>query len=251
MRPSPVGVHDWVSTDSVPTSGVRLSGRPGSSRPVSGHLVGSSGIRRSGRLVSARPASGRLVSTRLSGHLRLVRGSPGVASEVTSVRRATVTTRTDRAAGGLRCPSGSVDGPSRPGGATRRRSCGGGRGSVGRGSGRVVLGRRLRPRSTADGQGPARREGRRWLPATPRDGSVGCSVRFLHLRVAASLAWTRDYAGWSLSSLTTEWTGLEGLTSSTVRMRRGPSAAQPESERARFGADDAVSCENGGGRDRV
>jgi hypothetical protein len=81
-----------------------LSGRPVSSRPVSGHLVGSSGIRLSGRLVSARPASGRLVSTRLSGHLRLVRGSPAVALGITSVRRATVTTGTDRVARGLGCP---------------------------------------------------------------------------------------------------------------------------------------------------
>jgi hypothetical protein len=58
-------------------SGVRLSSRPVSSRPVSGHLVPSSGIRLSGRLVSARPAAGRLVSTGPSGHIRLVRGSPG------------------------------------------------------------------------------------------------------------------------------------------------------------------------------
>jgi hypothetical protein len=136
-------------------------------------------------------------------------------------------------------------------GAMRWRSCGGGRGASvaelagscsGAGCGR---GRPL------TGQGSARREGRRWLPATPRHGSVGWSVRFLHLRVAASVAWTRDYAGWSLSSLTTEWTGLEGSTSSTVRMRRGPSAAQPGSERDRLGADNAMTCANSGGRDRV
>jgi hypothetical protein len=115
-------------------------------------------------------------------------GQPRGGLGTTSVRRVTFTTRTDRDARGLRCPSSSVDGPSRPEGATRRRS----RRRAGERRSRSwagVLGRKLRPRSTPTGQGPARREGRPSLPATPRHGSAGCSVRFLHLRVAASVAW--------------------------------------------------------------
>jgi hypothetical protein len=148
-------------------------------------------------------------------------------------------------------PSGSVDGPSRPGGATRRRSCGGGRGSVGRGPGRVVLGRRLRPRSTADRPGASPAGGspvaagypEAWerglkceVPAPTGGGELGLDPRLRSVVVVEP----DDRVD-----------GLEGSTSSTVRMRRGPSAAQPGSERARLGADDAVTCENGGGRDRV
>jgi hypothetical protein len=218
-RCPPLGVHPFGSDVRL-----RLSSRPVSSRPVSGHLVGSSGIRLSGRLVSTRP----------SGHLCLVRSAQGWPGDHVGAA-GTFTMRTDRDAHGLRCPSSSVDGPSRPEGGRRGGDRGGGRGSVGRGAGRVCSGASCGRGRPLTGQGPARREGRPSLPATPRHGSAGCSVRFLHLRVAASVAWTRDYAAWSLSSLTTEWTGLEGSTSSTVRMRRGPSAAQPGSERADFG----------------
>jgi hypothetical protein len=251
-RCPPLGVHPFgshVRGPVVQPSGVQTSG------------VQPSGVRSSGWVVrdpAVRPAGVRPSGVRPAGVHPSVRSPPS---------------RPRKPGGGLGCHVGAAgnrhdgDGSScrwsgvserlgrRPEsawrGATRRRSWeAGGGASVadlagscsGAGCGRA------RPLT---GQGPARRKGRRWLPATPRHGSVGCSVRFLHLRVAASVAWTRDYVGWSLSSLTTEWTGLEGSTSSTVRMGRGPSAAQPGSERARLGADDAVTCENGGGRDRV
>jgi hypothetical protein len=53
-RPSPIRVHHWVSTPFGSHVRVRASSRPVSSRPVSGQLVPSSGIRLSGRPVSAR-----------------------------------------------------------------------------------------------------------------------------------------------------------------------------------------------------
>jgi hypothetical protein len=147
-RASPAGVHHWVSTHSVPTSG---SGRPAVRCPAVRCPV--SWFRRpgSGRPVSARPASGRLVSARPPNHLRLVRVSPAVALETTSVRRATFTKGRIQLQVVCGVPSGLVDRPSRPRG--RRRW--GDRWGSGRGPGRVRPGRRLRPRSTADRPGQA------------------------------------------------------------------------------------------------
>jgi hypothetical protein len=51
-----------------------------------------------------------------------------------------------------------------------------------------------------------------------------------------------DHGAWSLWSLMAPWTGLEGANELTVRMGRGPSAAQPGSEPDRLGTDNAVTC---------
>ena len=113
--PGPVVQRSGVQPSGVQPSGIRSS-------------VSSSGVRPSGRPVSARPASGRLVSTRPSGHLRLGRVSPAVALGITSLRRETFTTGTDRVARGLRCPE-RLGRPS--GSAWRGRRCGGVGRSVG------------------------------------------------------------------------------------------------------------------------
>jgi hypothetical protein len=44
-----------------------------------------------------------------------------------------------------------------------------------------------------------------------------------------------DHAAWSLWSLMARWTGLKGAKELTVRMGRGPSAAQPGGERDGWG----------------
>jgi hypothetical protein len=167
----PFGVHPGsdVRGPVVQPSGVQPSGVQPADWCPAGWCVRPSGVRPAG--VSARPVSGRLVSARPSGHLRLACGSPGVALGITSVRRATFTTGTDRVARGLRCPSGSVDGPSRPRGGRP----GGGRAEAGGGVAVADLAGscsgagcgRGRPLT---GQGPARREGRPSLPAEPGMG---------------------------------------------------------------------------------
>jgi hypothetical protein len=189
-RPSPIRVHHWVSTPFGSHVRVRASSRPVSSRPVSGQLVPSSGIRLSG----VRPsASGRLVSARPPDHLRLVRVSPAVALEITSVRRAIFTTGTDRVACGRRCPERLGRAPSRPGGGR----CGGG-GEAGGGAAIADLagsgpGRGCGHAPPLTGQGrPVRREGRRWLPADPGMGA----------RVQARRSWPWR-GGISAQSMTT------------------------------------------------
>jgi hypothetical protein len=192
----------WVSTRPVPTAGVRSSNRPVSSRPmsscpVSGQLVPSSGVQPSGRLVSVRPVPFSSVAAR-----RWPWGSRRGAGNLAA--------GTDRVAGGLRVPSGLVDGPSRPGGGDA--VVVGRWGSGGRGPGRVGLGRRLRPCSTA-----GRRGGQLGVRVAGRCRPLGVAGTFLG----------HDHAPWSLWSLMARWTGLEGPTRSTVRMVCGPSAAQP------------------------
>jgi hypothetical protein len=71
--------------------------------------------------------------------------------------------------------------------------------------GRVVFGGRLRPTDQADQT--AARGGRRWRR---RSGRGLADARLPHGTVAGHLAWSRDYAAWSLPSLTSEWTGPEG-----------------------------------------
>jgi hypothetical protein len=177
----------------------------------------------------------------------------GVALGITSVRQATVTAGTDRVARGLRCPERLGRRPeSAWRGATVRRWWGGRWGSGGHGLGRVGLGRRLRPCSTADRPGggqPGVRVagGCRLSQAWERGSKPGVPAP----ECGRHLGLEHDYAAWSLWSLMARWTGWKGPTSSTVRMRRGPSAAQPGSERDRLGADNAMTCANSGGRDRV
>jgi hypothetical protein len=106
---SPLGVHPVRFPR--PGPGVQLSGvQPSGVQPsgVRDPAVRPSGVRPS--------ASGRLVSARPPDHLRLVRVSPAVALEITSVRRAIFTTGTDRVACGRRCPERLGRVPSRPGG---------------------------------------------------------------------------------------------------------------------------------------
>jgi hypothetical protein len=173
---------------------------------------------------------------------------PGVPSFVVTHRARQVrTTGTDRVARGLPCPSGSVDGPSRPG----RRRRGGGAGASGGAAVADLAGSRsgagcgrARPLT---GQGrPARREGHPSLPAEPGHKS-GLKRDVLAPAGGGELGWTRDYAVWSLCSLTPEWTGLEEANELDGADGRGPSAAQPGIERDRLGANDAVTCENSGG----
>jgi hypothetical protein len=105
-RPPTVGVHPTMSTHPGPSSGARLSSRPVSARPVSGHLVPSSGIQLSSRLVSAR----RPVAS-VSPHI-----SPAVALE-DQVGAAGQPSRLEPVEFqvGCRSPNGSVHGPRRPG----------------------------------------------------------------------------------------------------------------------------------------
>jgi hypothetical protein len=141
---------------SRPASTMGVHPRPGSRRPAVRcpavrcpvscfHCPGS------GRPVSARPASSRLVSARPPNHLRLVRVSPAVALETTSVRRGTFRTGRIELHVGLRCPERL----GRPPESAWRGRRWGGRWGSGRGPGRVGPGRRLRPRSTADRLGEA------------------------------------------------------------------------------------------------
>ena len=187
---SPLGVHPvrfprpgpGVQLSGVQPSGVQPSGVQPSGVRSAGSVVRDPAVRPSGVCPSA---SGRLVSARPPDHLRLVRVSPAVALEITSVRRAIFTTGTDRVACGRRCPERLGRAPSRPGG--------GRWGSGDRGPGRVRPGPRLRSRSTADRPGrPVRREGRRWLPAEPGMGA----------RVQARRSWPWR-GGISAQSMTT------------------------------------------------
>ena len=122
-RPGPGVQLSGVQPSGVQPSGVQPSGvrdpavRPSGVRPSgvrsAGSVVRDPAVRPSG----VRPsASGRLVSARPPDHLRLVRVSPAVALEITSVRRAIFTTGTDRVACGRRCPERLGRVPSRPGG---------------------------------------------------------------------------------------------------------------------------------------
>jgi hypothetical protein len=156
-----------------------------------------------------RPGSNRPAGWCPSARSLLVGGSPAVAVGITS-GAGNLAAGTDRVAGGLRVPSGLVDGPSRPGGGDA--VVVGRWGSGGRGPGRVGLGRRLRPCSTA-----GRRGGQLGVRVAGRCRPLGVAGTFLG----------HDHAPWSLWSLMARWTGLEGPTRSTVRMVCGPSAAQP------------------------
>jgi hypothetical protein len=117
---------------SRPVSSRPVSSRPVSSRPVSDHLFRRPGSGCPTDWVSARPASGtrhpasgvRRPAVRCPpGHLRLVRVSPAAALD--HVGAVGQSSRRERIEVHVVCgvPSGSVDGPSRPGGAMLRRWC--------------------------------------------------------------------------------------------------------------------------------
>jgi hypothetical protein len=109
-RCPPFGVHPFASDVRGPVSpAVRC---PAVRCPISWFRGPGSG-RPAGWCPPVRCPAG-WCRPRPSGHLRLVHGSPAVALGITSVLRATFTTATDRVARGLRCPSSSVDGLSRP-----------------------------------------------------------------------------------------------------------------------------------------
>jgi hypothetical protein len=222
----------WVSTRPVPTAGVRSSNRPVSSRPmsscpVSGQLVPSSGVQPSGRLVSVRPVPFSSVAAR-----RWPWGSRRGAGNLAA--------GTDRVAGGLRVPSGLVDGPSRPGGGDA--VVVGRWGSGGRGPGRVGLGRRLRPCSTADRPGggqPGVRVagGCRLSQAWERGSKPGVPAP----ECGRHLGLEHDYAAWSLWSLMARWTGLEGANeldgADGARPQRGPARKSATPARGRQRCD--------------
>jgi hypothetical protein len=186
--------------------------RPGSNRPVSGHLV------------SARPPGHLLVCVSPAvpwdhiGAAGNLDGRDGSGCRWSAVSRAAWSTARVRLKGG-----DAVEVVGRWG-------------SGGRGPGRVGLGHRLRRARPLAGRGrPAWRKGRRSLPANLGCGSAGPS--------ATSCLWAwlapcleHDHATWSLWSLMAGWTSLEGPTRSTARMGCGPSAAQPASQRAWLGA---------------
>jgi hypothetical protein len=231
----------WVSTHPVASSVVWVGLHPSGVQP--------SGVRATGCIVRVRPSSG-LVSARPSGRVRLV-PRPAATLGNSSVQRGSLTTATGRAACGLPRPGGSVDGRGGlDAGATARVV----RWSAGRRprTGRIVLrlGRWLRSTAAPTGQAspPC---GRPPLAATPEQGSG------LQRDVAAPaawpviLGWMRDYCAWLLRSLAPAVDGPDGPPSLPARMACGPSAAQACSERSRLGVDTAVTCENGGGRDRV
>jgi hypothetical protein len=185
---SPLGVHPVRFPR--PGPGVQLSGVQPSGVRSAGSVVRDPAVRPSG----VRPsASGRLVSARPPDHLRLVRVSPAVALEITSVRRAIFTTGTDRVACGRRCPERLGRAPSRPGGGRW-----GGGGEAGGGAAIADLagsgpGRGCGHAPPLTGQGrPVRREGRRWLPAEPGMGA----------RVQARRSWPWR-GGISAQSMTT------------------------------------------------
>jgi hypothetical protein len=215
-----------MSSPSSPST-VRLSGSLVRTR-LSGRLVSSpSGVRPAGVRpagVQARPASSRLVSTRPPCRIRLVPPQPGAGDGGHPVRRGNGHDWIESSSmwsGPV--PGGSVDGPMRHRCRHRcggRAEAGGGASAGGPGPGWCVGGR-LRPTDQA-GQTAARgvrrwrlRSGRGWLTRWCRTAPW-----------AGHLAWSRDYATWSLPSLMSEWTGLEGLNElggqDGARPQRGP-----------------------------
>jgi hypothetical protein len=190
-------------------------------RPLSGYLASSSGRGWPAGWCPARPASGRLVSARLVS--KSVRASSRLLSPValSHPSRPASASGSDGGPGtaGQRSrrdqvefhvsgpiPGGSVDGPMRQRCGHRcggRVKAGGGASAGGPGPGGA----------SAGGCGRPTRQARR-----PRGAPVGgdCARQGLadamlpHGTVwSGHLAWSRDYAAWSVRSLMSEWTGLE------------------------------------------
>jgi hypothetical protein len=164
-----VGVHYPVSSPSAPTSGVRSSSRPVSSRPVSGHRASASGVRSSSFGVRCPP-----VRCPVSWCPPSARSHPsrprtpggGLGDHVGAVGN--FTAGTDRLAGGLRCPERLGRRPESGWG----RCCGGGGEAGGgaavadlAGSGSVAGCDRARPLTGQEEASPTC--GRPSLPAEP------------------------------------------------------------------------------------
>jgi hypothetical protein len=171
-----------VQPSGVQPSGVQPSGvQPSGVRPA--------GVRASARVPPSRPRQ------------------PAVALGITSVRWATFTTGTDRVARGLGCPErlGRPPESAWKGATVRRWWEAGGEAAVadlagsgpGRGCGRA-------PPLTGKGE-PARRAGRRRLPAAPGMGARVQARSCTWAWLAACLE--HDHARWSLWSLLARWTG--------------------------------------------
>jgi hypothetical protein len=245
VRVHHVGVHPSVRGPGVQPSGVQLSGVRTSGSLVSGPSVRPSGVqpvRRPAcpgfsRPVPVRPPVASVWSrvspaAALGGHL----GTAGQSSCLERIEFHVVRPR----------PSGSVDGPGRPGCGHRCGGRVGQRGSVGRDLAGLCSGGWLRP-TDQGGQTAAR------APIASDCARQGC---WLKRDVPAPAAWLpswleRDYAPWLSWSMTPAWTGSAGPTSLTRGWARGPSAAQVCRGCSRLDASSALTCENGGGRDRV
>jgi hypothetical protein len=243
VRVHHVGVHPSVRGPGVQPSGVQPSGVRTSGSLVSGPSVRPSDVqpvRRSAcpgfsRPVSVRPPVASVWSrvspaAALGGHL----GTAGQSSRLERIEFHVVRPR----------PSGSVDGPGRPGCGHR---CGGHVEASGGTSAADLAGLCSGGVAAADRPGrPDRRKGAH----RQRLRQAGC---WLKRDLPAPAAWLpswleRDYPPWWSWSLTPAWTGSAGPTSLTAR---GPSAAQVCRGCSRLGASSALTCENGGGRDRV
>jgi hypothetical protein len=230
--------------------------RPGSrcpavrcpARPGSGHLAPSSGRGCPADACPTRPASSRLVSARPPGHSRLGprppdagdRGALGTAGsgldwiESSSVWSGPV-------------PGGSVDGPEEAWlRAPLRRLWAGRRGSVGRGLGRVVLRREAAP-TDQEARPPS---GAPVVGGCARvEGLVGAMLRMAP-RGGHWLGATTTLRG-HCGARRPSGRARKDQTSSAVRPACGPGAAQPGSERDWLDVGKAMTCKNGGGRDRV
>ena len=124
-------------------------------------------------------------------------------------------------------------------------------GRVGRGTGRWCLGGGGGARPLTDQGGQTAARGRASLAAWPGTGGGG-SAPFLSLpRGRPSWAGCATTVRGCRGAWRTEWTGPEGPMSLTVGWSRGPSAAQPVSGCSQRDANNALTSENGGGRDRV
>jgi hypothetical protein len=235
--PLPVLVHHWTSAQAGSSSG------PVSSRPVSARRVSSRPV--SARRVSVRDRPVRPSGVRPSG-VQPAGVRPSVLwrpSRLRSARRGPWDRRSGRPSR-LECVGFGV--ACRVPERLRRRRRGLDAGDaaevVGPRSGRVaVAGRgpapgharaRRRPRSAAD------RPGRPpWPGSLAAGGYPGPDAQLRSVVVV-------------------EPTAPSGLASKAHELGgpgwpRGPSAAQPRGELAGSGADDALSCESSGGRDRV
>jgi hypothetical protein len=244
--PSPVSVHHSVSTQPVFVVRSRCPAVRCPARPVSGHLVPSSRIRLSGRLVS-----GRLVSARPSCRVHLVPPQPGGGVGDTSVRRGNLTT------GRSRVPCDLAESLQRLGRrpeeawmrAMLRRSCVGRRGASAADLGRVVLGRGGCARPTREARPPPR--GASSLATELEPGELADARRSrttawlplgLEPRLRSVVVVEPD-AGVDGLGRTNEFDGADG--------RAAPARPSQVTGGSQLNANGAVTCKNGGGRDRV
>jgi hypothetical protein len=228
-------------------SGVRPVRCP--ARPVSGLSGSLVRTRLSGRPVSS-PSGVQPSGGCPSGRSRLVPGPPGDGDGETSARRAAVTTGSSRVpCGPAPSPAARVDGPRRMDAGSAAKSCAGRRGSVGRGPGPGGAsaggctdrpGRPDRRRGVGPFAGDRARQGSGWREVAARHRAArpsGLEPRLLCVVIAEPDV-RMDGPGRTTRARRPGW-------------GRGPSAAQLGSERDRLDAGNALTCKNGGGRDRV